>query len=66
MLVYIAAGRSVTEEKLEAMLESDDPQIFTQDVCMYMNTMSVVPPICKEQCESSHYSFKKWVEFEYF
>ena len=26
------AGRSVTEEKLESMLESDDPQVFTQDV----------------------------------
>ena len=26
------AGRSVTEEKLDEMLESDDPQIFTQDV----------------------------------
>ena len=27
-----AAGKNVTEDQLEEMLESDDPQIFTQDV----------------------------------
>lgn len=28
------AGRSVTEEKLESILESDDPKVFTQDLIL--------------------------------
>ena len=32
VLVIGAAGRRVTEDELENMLESDDTNIFTQDV----------------------------------
>ena len=27
-----AAGKNLSEDQVEAMIESDDPQIFTQDV----------------------------------
>ena len=37
-----AAGRSVTEEKLDLMLESDDPQVFTHDVCVTTTVAKVV------------------------
>ena len=29
---FCIAGRSVTDEKLESILESDDPHVFTHDV----------------------------------
>ena len=33
MFLIPTAGRRVTEDQLENMLESDDTNIFTQDVC---------------------------------
>ena len=40
-LVYIAAGKKVTEDEVENMIESDNPAIFTQDVC-YLSVLRLL------------------------
>ena len=37
----IAAGKKVTEDEVENMIESDNPAIFTQDVC-YLSVLRLL------------------------